>query len=146
MLKGKTLDLDIIKLVYIPRPYAIQSLSICSNIPFVFSYTILYLTAEIPQLQIQTQPLTTKALLVETQQKLQATESKLIETQQKLQMFQDLLMAIESSKFWKLRQLWFDIKRKLNIKVDDTCYQNYISSIGRQSVIKQPASQETTCD
>jgi Protein of unknown function (DUF1698) len=87
-----------------------------------------------PQSPIQEQPETNQAVSLEPQQQLQITKLKLLETEKKLQMFQDLLMAIESSKFWKLRQSWLDFKRKLNLKVDDDLYQKYSALIGRKSL------------
>ena len=126
-------------------------------------------------LQIQQQPLTTKALLGETQQQLQTTKVQLGETQQQLQTtkvqlgetqqqlqitadklnqserqlqiaqtqisdLKLLLMAIESSKFWKLRRWWFELKHKFNIAAEDKLYQNYLSSIGEQPMIEKSTS------
>lgn len=102
------------------------------------------LEVETSQSPIQEQPATNEAVLSTPQQKLQITKLTLSETQQKLQMCQDLLIAIESSKFWKLRQSWLDFKRKLNLKVDDDLYQKFNSLFGRESMGEEPASNKTT--
>ena len=102
-------------------------------------------------MQIQQQPLTTKALLVETQQRLQPNSDKLNQSERQLQIAQTqvsdlklLLMAIESSKFWKLRRWWFELKHKFNIAAEDKLYQNYLSSIGEQSMIEKSNSVDCT--
>ena len=50
-----------------------------------------------------------------------------------------LLIAIESSKFWKLRRWWFNLKQKFNIAGEDTLYQNYLSSVSEQPLIGNSA-------
>ena len=49
-------------------------------------------------------------------------------SQREIEQFKRLVAAIESSKFWKLRQRWFGLKQKLNIKTIDTVYQDYLLS------------------
>ena len=48
--------------------------------------------------------------------------------QKEIEQFKKLVAAIESSKFWKIRQYWFGLKQKLNIKTIDTVYQDYLLS------------------
>ena len=49
-------------------------------------------------------------------------------SQKEIEQFKKLVAAIESSKFWKIRQYWFGLKQKLNIKTIDTVYQDYLLS------------------
>ena len=49
-------------------------------------------------------------------------------SQREIEQFKKLVAAIESSKFWKIRQQWFGLKQKLNIKTIDTVYQDYLLS------------------
>ena len=77
-------------------------------------------------------------------QKLQQTEDRLNQSEKQLQVAQEridqlkfLLLAMESSKFWKLRRLWFHLKQKFNIVGVDSVYQNYLSSFSEQTLIEQ---------
>ncbi len=100
--------------------------------------------AEAQQLLIQKQPLITKAKLEEAQQKLQQTTERLTQSEEQLQTSQtklnelkSLLEAIESSKFWKLRRLWFALKQKFNLAGEDAVYQNYLFSVSQEPVIEE---------
>ena len=46
---------------------------------------------------------------------------------------QSLVAAMESSKFWQLRQSWFAFKAKLNMTSSDAIYQNYLSATERDT-------------
>ncbi len=48
--------------------------------------------------------------------------------QKEVEQLKRLVTAIESSKFWQLRNSWFGLKQKLNIKTIDSVYQDYLIS------------------
>ena len=51
--------------------------------------------------------------LQQTQSELEKLQSQLQDTQSELERSQNNILAMESSKFWKLRRVWFTIKHKL---------------------------------
>ena len=53
--------------------------------------------------------------------------------------FKLLVVAMETSKFWKLRKWWFDLKQKTKIAGVDTLYQNYQISQNKSSTLEQAA-------
>lgn len=102
--------------------------------------------------------------LVETQQQLHSTHAELAQTQQQLQQAQEqlnqwqkqlqisqmqteqfklLVVAMESSKFWKLRKWWFELRQKTNSAAPDTLYQNYLLS---QNKLPSPEAAMTETD
>jgi hypothetical protein len=54
--------------------------------------------------------------LERSQSQLQQIQSQLSQTQIELERSQNMIKAMESSKFWKIRQYWFRIKELLGIK------------------------------
>ena len=94
--------------------------------------------------QTQQQLEETAAKFTQTQQQLEKREEKLAQTQQDLQIAEMqkqqlklLVVAMETSKFWQLRKWWFSVKQKTNMAgVADTIYQNYLISIGDDSIIQ----------
>ena len=66
---------------------------------------------------IQEQLINTQQDLMQTneyaQNKLKVTQEELVTTQKQLITAQQLVLAMESSKFWKLRQKWFKVKGEL---------------------------------
>jgi glycosyltransferase involved in cell wall biosynthesis len=58
--------------------------------------------------------------LQHTQNELERSQSQLQQTQSELERSQNNILAMESSKFWKLRQLWFKAKKILLIDIDFT--------------------------
>ena len=102
----------------------------------------------------------TETALTQTQQQLHSANSELAQTQQQLQQAQEdlsqsqkqlqiaqmqteqfklLVVAMESSKFWKLRRWWFDLKQKTNVAGVDTLYQNYLLSQNKLPTLQQAA-------
>ena len=77
-----------------------------------------------------------KAEILLTQQ-LHQSDKQLQIAQKQLQQLKNLLLAMESSKFWKLRRWWFHLKQKFNIVEVDSVYQNYLSSVNEQPLIEQ---------
>lgn len=98
----------------------------------------------------------TNAELAKTQERLQATSPELIKTQQQLQhiehkcheaekiaqiaqmqadQYKLLIVAMETSKFWKLRTWWLNFKQKNGMAGSDILYQNYLLSNNFQSTI-----------
>ena len=53
--------------------------------------------------------------LDQTQSQLEQTQSQLEQTQSQLEQTQSQLHEIESSKFWKIRQIWFKIQNKMGM-------------------------------
>ncbi|MEO0014965.1 MAG: hypothetical protein RLZZ535_3354 [Cyanobacteriota bacterium] len=51
---------------------------------------------------------------------------KLLIAQKKIEKTENLLRAMESSKFWLLRQKWSSLKQKLNFHDSDGLYQDYL--------------------
>ena len=85
--------------------------------------------------------------LAQTRQQLEQDREKLERTQKQLQIaqmqadeFKLLVVAMETSKFWKLRKWWFDFKQKTKIAGVDTLYQNYLISQNKLPIIEQPAT------
>ena len=73
-----------------------------------------------------------------SQLQLQAADKKF---QQQLQIagkekdkLVQLIVAMETSKFWQIRQNWFDFKRKIGIRSSDLLYQNYSYSQRKESL------------
>ena len=59
--------------------------------------------------------------------------------QMQAEQFKSLVVAMESSKFWKLRRWWFDLKQKTNVSAVDTVYQNYLFSSNKAAQIPTAA-------
>ena len=53
--------------------------------------------------------------LEQTQSQLEQTQSQLEQTQSQLEQTQSQLHGMESSKFWKIRQIWFKVQHKMGI-------------------------------
>ncbi|MBE9236226.1 glycosyltransferase [Anabaena aphanizomenioides LEGE 00250] len=66
--------------------------------------------------ETQSQLQETQSQLQETQSQLQETQSQLQETQSQVQETQSTILAMETSKFWKLRKIWFKFKTIFKIK------------------------------
>jgi glycosyltransferase involved in cell wall biosynthesis len=60
--------------------------------------------------QTQTELQQTQTELQQTQTELQQTQTELQQTQTELQQTRDMMVAMESSKFWKIRMAWVHIK------------------------------------
>ena len=67
---------------------------------------------------IQTELDQTQSDLNQTQSDLNQTQSDLNQTQIELQRSHQLIQAMEASKFWKLRNKWLNLKRKMGVNVD----------------------------
>jgi peptidoglycan hydrolase CwlO-like protein len=61
----------------------------------------------------------TQAELATTNAALWETKGKLDHTQAELTESQNTIAAMESSKFWKLRNKWLDLKRSLGLPATD---------------------------
>ena len=68
--------------------------------------------------QTQSQLQQAQSQLQQTQSQLQQTQSQLQQTQSQLQQTQGKVDAIQSSKFWKLREKWFKFRRIIGITND----------------------------
>ena len=91
--------------------------------------------AELQQIQAESQQI--QAELQQTQAELQQTQVELqqiqaesqqiqaesqqiqAESQQAQSALQQIIQSMETSKFWRLRKVWFKLKRKLPLKVDE---------------------------
>ncbi|MGF1589715.1 MAG: glycosyltransferase [Pleurocapsa sp.] len=96
--------------------------------------------------QVQQQLDATTTQLTQTQQQLQTAQDQLNQSQKQLQIAQMqteqyklLVVAMESSKFWRLRRWWFDVKQKTNVATVDTLYQNHLISQNRLPTLEQAA-------
>ncbi len=76
----------------------------------------------------------------QTNQQLQQLTDKLSQSkkqfqiaQKEIEKFGSLVRAMESSKFWQLRQQWFQLKQQLNIQSSDRIYQDYLTSANEKS-------------
>ncbi|MGB5634711.1 MAG: glycosyltransferase, partial [Waterburya sp.] len=94
--------------------------------------------------QFKEQLHSTTTELNQTQQQLQQLRDELNQSQKQLQIaqmqadqFKLLVVAMESSKFWKLRKWWFDFKQKTKMAGMDTVYQNYLISQNKLETIEQ---------
>ena len=118
-----------------------------------------YANSELAQIQQRLE--STNAELTKTQQQLQSINPELIKTQQKLQQsehqfnealqqaqisqmqadqFKMLIVAMETSKFWKLRTWWLNFKQKNNLGGTDLLYQNYLLSNSQPTIEKSVAA------
>jgi len=70
-----------------------------------------------PQLRNQLQQL--ELQLQQTKSQLQQSESQLQQSESQLQQTKMNLAAIQSSKFWKIREKWFDFRRKIGLNNED---------------------------
>jgi len=57
----------------------------------------------------------TQKQLISVQTQLERTENQLINLKQELEQAQNRVLAMETSKFWKLRSTWFKVRRKLGL-------------------------------
>ncbi len=57
----------------------------------------------------------TQNQLISVQMQLEKTENQLINLKQKLEQANSRVLAMESSKFWKLRSAWFEVRRSLGL-------------------------------
>ena len=57
----------------------------------------------------------TQKQLISVQTQLERTENQLINLKQELEQAQNRVLAMETSKFWKLRTTWFKVRRKLGL-------------------------------
>lgn len=96
--------------------------------------------------QTQQQLQTTQEELDKTQQQLRQIKEKLNQSQKQLQInqkqteqFKLLVVAMESSKFWKLRKWWLNLRHQFNQPGMDTIYQNYLLSVGEVPPTDNPA-------
>ena len=67
------------------------------------------------------------------QKQLQAAQKELHIAQKKIDNLDNIIRAMESSKFWQLRQKWFALKQKLYIKSSDRIYQDHLVSNASQT-------------
>ena len=70
----------------------------------------------------------TQVQLAEIREELNQSQKQLQIAQMQADQFKLLVVAMESSKFWKLRTWWFNFKQKTNLVRMDTVYQNYLIS------------------
>src|SRR6476661_1366992 len=66
----------------------------------------------------QTQLEQTQNQLVSVQTQLEKTENQLINLKQELEQAKCRVLAMESSKFWKIRSAWFQVRRSLGLAGD----------------------------
>ncbi len=102
--------------------------------------TLTQTQAELTNSQQQLQQIQTE--LTQSQRKLQQTQSELTQSQQQLQQnlhqqaqLQNLIIAMESSKFWQIRTLWLGWKQALNLNHRDEVYQAYLNSFATNSSV-----------
>ena len=104
-------------------------------------------TKQLEQAQRQLEQATAKSNqeLEQTQQQLEQLQEELNQSQKQVQItqmqteqFKLLVVAMESSKFWKIRRWWFDFKQKINLVGIDTVYQNYLLSQNKLPQLEQP--------
>ncbi len=68
--------------------------------------------------QAQQEWQTTQTQLEQAQQEWQTTQTQLEQAQQEWQQATTTIAAMESSKFWILRRVWFKLKEKMGLKID----------------------------
>ena len=116
------------------------------------------------QTQTQQRLEASNAELIKTQERLQATSPELIKTQQQLQhiehkyreaeklaqiaqmqadQYKILIVAMETSKFWRLRTWWLNFKQKNGLKGTDILYQNYLLSNNAVPIVENIISVPT---
>lgn len=69
--------------------------------------------------KIECQGNESQSKLIETTTKLHQAETYIHQIENQLQSAKDRIAAMESSKFWNLRQKWFKLKRYLGLSVDE---------------------------
>jgi chromosome segregation ATPase len=61
----------------------------------------------------------TRSKLQQVKEQLKQSREQLKKAQDETEHLQGKMTAMETSKFWKLRQSWFGVKRTLRLPVDD---------------------------
>ncbi|GBO52275.1 hypothetical protein APA_5365 [Pseudanabaena sp. lw0831] len=123
-----------------------QQESLCFNLEQVKSQLQFQLEFTNPQLRSQLQQ--TESQLQQTKSQLQQTESQLQQTKSRLQQAKINLEAIQSSKFWKIREKWFDFRRQIGLINEDqglslqTLYQILINKFNAEKDILVEIAQE----
>ncbi|OYQ62785.1 hypothetical protein B9G53_20345 [Pseudanabaena sp. SR411] len=97
-----------------------------------------------PQLQqTKSQLLQTEAQLEQAKSQLLQTESRLQQTKFQLQQEKINLEAIQSSKFWKIREKWFEVRKKIGINNEEqglsllTFYKIFINKFNIEANAKK---------
>ena len=89
-----------------------------------------------------------RSQLQQTESQLQQTESQLQQSKSQLQQAKINLDAIQSSKFWKFREKWFEVRKKIGIVDEDqelslrTLYRTFANYINTQKDILVAIDQE----
>jgi GT2 family glycosyltransferase len=79
--------------------------------------------------QTQSELTNSQQQLHQTQIELTNSQQQLYQTQHQKAQLQNLVTAMESSKFWQLRQLWLSWKKAFNLGYRDELYQAYLNSL-----------------
>jgi glycosyltransferase involved in cell wall biosynthesis/GT2 family glycosyltransferase len=82
-----------------------------------FRYQLEITNPQLQQTKLQLQQ--TESQLQQSRSQLLLTESRLQQTKSQLQQEKINLKAIQSSKFWKIREKWFEIRKKIGVKNED---------------------------
>lgn len=101
-------------------PWYVKNISLWEIIhPDAYNYDNLISERDSYILKSQTHLNQFKANLEQTTQHLQNLQSQLNSTLSEVERLQKRIAAMETSKFWHLRQQWFKVKKSLGIKGDD---------------------------
>ncbi|MEL6930954.1 MAG: glycosyltransferase family 2 protein, partial [Cyanobacteria bacterium J06600_6] len=71
--------------------------------------------------------------LQQMESELSQPQRKLLIAEKKLAKLENLIQAMESSKFWQLRNRWLVLKQKLNLAQNDRLYQDRLAAAGTDS-------------
>ncbi|WP_434687167.1 glycosyltransferase [Pseudanabaena minima] len=82
-----------------------------------FRYQLEITNSQLQQTKLKLQQ--TESELQQSRSQLLLTESRLQQTKSQLQQEKINLKAIQSSKFWKIREKWFEIRKKIGISNED---------------------------
>ncbi|MEM7592578.1 MAG: glycosyltransferase [Cyanobacteria bacterium P01_A01_bin.83] len=105
------------------------------------------LQQELAQARQQLQTVTNELTQFQQQQQESAQFQKQLQiAQMQTEQFKLLVSAMETSKFWKLRRWWFNIKQKTNLTRIDTVYQNYLISQNKLPLPEQQIDVDVIVD
>jgi GT2 family glycosyltransferase/predicted nucleic acid-binding Zn-ribbon protein len=83
--------------------------------------------------------------LIRERRQLQNSQESAIEIRQELEqttqqrnLLQALLQAMETSKFWQVRNWWLDLKKSLKLPINDELYQSYLNNVSNNLALDRP--------
>ena len=103
-----------------------QADDLAANIPYLAAVENSIITEEVLRDWSDRQQAVSKLKKMESE--LSQPQRKLLIAEKKIAKLENLIRAMESSKFWRLRQEWLAFKQKLNLSQSDRLYQDHLAA------------------